>query len=220
MRTGRNGRCRVLVPRRQVYAPFRLPPHVNPATESHDTPIAAGALLPEDRRWLHDKFERLAAEEGQLAAGRTSYFAAIGTVLITAMVVAVADLSGNRLELTLFISFLSAIGVLITFVWAVLLHRTNDAQSLWRESNLRLEQLSPPIEGSVTIPVTLRSGSSLSVNLLRPYETHAARFSKDRAVSWMDRVNPEQLTEILPITFLAIWSTALVVVWVWYLAVR
>jgi hypothetical protein len=169
---------------------------------------------------LHDKFERLAAEEGQLAAGRTSYFAAIGTVLITAIVVAVADLSGNPLELTLFITFLSAIGVLITFVWAVLLHRTNDAQSLWRESNLRLEQLSPPIPGSVAVPVTLRSGSTLPVNLLRPYETHAARFSESRAVSWMDRVNPERLTEILPVTFLVIWASALVVVWVWYLAFR
>ena len=175
-------------------------------------------LSPDDRRWLHDKFERLAAEEAQLAAGRTSYFAAIATVLITAVVVAVADLSGNPLELTLFISFLATLGVLITFVWAVLLHRTNDAQSLWRESNLRLEQLAPPVEGWVPIPITLRSGESLPVNLLRPYETHAARFSKSRTVSWMDRVNPEKLTEILPQTFLGIWGAALVLVWVWYLA--
>jgi len=190
---------------------------VDPAVQPQGTPIPPSELSPEDRRWLHDKFERLAAEEGQLAAGRTSYFAAIGTVLITAMVVAVADLSGNRLELTLFITFLSVLGVLLTFVWAVLLHRTNDAQSLWRESNLRLEQLSPPIEGSVPIPVTLRSGASLSVNLLRPYESHAARFSKARSISWMDRVNPESLTEILPVTFLIVWSAALVVVWAWCL---
>lgn len=178
------------------------------------------ALSIEDRRWLHDKFERLAAEEGQLAAGRTSYFAAIGTVLITAMVVAVADLSGNPLELALFISFLSILGVLITFVWAVLLHRTNDAQSLWRESNLRLEQLSPPVEGAVPVPITLRSGDAISVNLLRPYETHAARFSSSRSVSWMDRVNPERLTEILPVTFLVVWSAALILVWAWFLLFR
>jgi FtsH-binding integral membrane protein len=193
---------------------------VNSGTESQDTPIPAGALLPEDRRWLHDKFERLEAEEGQLAAGRTSYFAAVCTVLITAIVVAVADLSGNPLGLTLFITFLSVIGVLITFVWAVLLHRTNDAHTLWKEANLRLEQLSPPIPGSVTIPITLRSGSTLPANLLRPYETHAARFSKSRAVSWMDRVDPERLTEILPVTFLVIWASSLVVVWVWYLVLR
>lgn len=193
---------------------------MNPAPLSPADSLPASALSAEDRRWLHDKFERLAAEESQLAAGRTSYFAAIGTVLITAIVVAVADLSGNRLELTLFVSFLAVLGILITFVWAVLLHRTNDAQSLWRESNLRLERLFPPIEGSVPIPITLRSGSSLSVNLLRPYETHAARFSESRAVSWMDRVNPERLTEILPVTFLVVWSAALVVVWGWYLFVR
>jgi hypothetical protein len=194
---------------------------VDPRAPPPDTsPILPDTLPPDARRWLHDKFERLAAEEGQLAAGRTSYFAAIGTVLITAMVVAVADLSGNRLELTLFITFLSVLGVLITFVWAVLLHRTNDAQSLWRESNLRLEQLAPPIEGSVAVPVTLRSGQSLSVNLLRPYESHAARFSRARSVTWMDRVNPERLTEILPVTFLIVWSAALVIVWGWYLFFR
>jgi hypothetical protein len=193
---------------------------VNSGTETQNSPILADALLPEDRRWLHDKFERLAAEEGQLAAGRTSYYAAVCTVLITAIVVAVAEVSGRPLELTLFITFLSAIGVLITFVWAVLLHRTNDAQTLWRESNLRLEQLAPPIPGSVTIPITLRSGSTLPVNLLRPYETHAARFSENRSVSWMDRVNPERLTEILPVTFLVIWASSLVVVWVWYLVLR
>ncbi|MGA7861282.1 MAG: hypothetical protein WCB19_05440 [Thermoplasmata archaeon] len=190
---------------------------MDPAVPPQSASLPPSAVSLEDRRWLHDKFERLAAEEGQLAAGRTSYFAAIGTVLITAMVVAVADLSGNPLELTFFITFLSVLGVLITFVWAVLLHRTNDAQSLWRESNLRLEQLSPPIEGSIPVPVTLRSGASLSVNLLRPYESHAARFSKARSISWMDRVNPEGLTEVLPVTFLIVWSAALVVVWAWYL---
>jgi hypothetical protein len=190
---------------------------VNAPVQPLEAPRTAAQLTGDDRRWLHDKFERLASEEAQLAAGRTSYFAAIATVLITAIVVAVADLSGNHLELTLFITFLAALGVLITFVWAVLLHRTNDAQSLWRQSNLNLEELAPPVEGSVPVPIKLRSGEPLSVNLLRPYETHAARFSKSRAISWMDRVNPEQLTEILPQTFLVIWSATLVIVWVWFL---
>ena len=182
--------------------------------------LSPAELSADDRRWLHDKFERLAAEEAQLAAGRTSYFAAIATVLITAVVVAVADLSGNHLELTLFITFLSSLGVLITFVWAVLLHRTNDAQSLWRQSNLQLEQLAPPLEGSIPVPIVLRSGETLSVNLLRPYEIHSARFSRSRMVSWMDRVNPERLTESLPLTFFGIWCAALVLVWVWYLTVH
>jgi len=183
-------------------------------------PVPLSALSSDDRRWLHDKFERLAAEEAQLAAGRTSYFAAIATVLITAVIVAVADLSGNPLVLSLSVSFLSLLGVLITFVWAVLLHRTNDAQNLWRESNLRLEQLSPPIEGAIPIPITLRSGASLSVNLLRPYETHAARFASTRSISWMDRVNPDRLAEVLPITFACVWSGALVIVWAWFLYLR
>lgn len=174
----------------------------------------------DERRWLHDKFERLAAEEGQLVAGRTSYFAAIGTVLITAIIVAVADLSGNPLELTLFITFLAVLGVLITFVWAVLLHRTVDAQNLWRESNLRLERLAAPISGNVPVPITLRSGEMVSVNLLRPYEAHAARFARERSVSWMDRVNPDGLAEILPVTFLVVWSATLLVIWVWYLVLR
>jgi hypothetical protein len=132
----------------------------------------------------------------------------------------VADPPWNPLELTLFLGFLSAIGVLIPFVGVVLLHRTNDARTLWRESNLRLEQLSPPLAGSVPIPITSRTGSTLSVDHLRPYETHADRFSRTRAVSWMDRVNPERLTEILPVTFLVFWSTSPVVVWAWYLVLR
>ena len=181
-----------------------------------DASTAAAGLSPDDRRWLHDKFERLAAEEAQLAAGRTSYFAAIGTVLITAVIVAVADLSANAIVLTLFVSFLSGLGVLITFVWTVLLHRTTDAQSLWREANLRLEQVFPPIEGTVPVSISLRSGQGLQVNLLHPYEAHAVRFSTVRSISWMDRVNPDRLTEVLPITFFGVWTAAFVLVWVWF----
>ncbi|MCI4353548.1 MAG: hypothetical protein L3K14_09260 [Thermoplasmata archaeon] len=193
---------------------------MEPSGPSGDATVLASALPSADRRWLHDKYERLAAEEAQLAAGRTSYFAAIGTVLLTAVIVAVANLSGNALVLTLFVSFLSALGVLITFVWAVLLHRTNDAQSLWREANLRLEHLTPPIEGTIPASITFRSGAALQVNLARPYEAHASRFSNVRSISWMDRVNPDRLAEILPITFFCVWASALLLIWVWFLVYR
>ncbi len=187
------------------------------------TPLAPSAapgphvLTPDERKWLHDKYERLAAEEGQLATARTSYYAAIGTVLVTATVVAIADLSNDRPVLAGVATFLAALGILISFVWAVLLHRTNDAQALWREGAERLERLDPPIDGDLPIPVTLRSGQTIQVNLLRPYETHRERFGTSHAISWMDRVDPAPLTEVLPVAFLVIWISAMVFVWAWYL---
>ncbi|MCI4370588.1 MAG: hypothetical protein L3J81_04575 [Thermoplasmata archaeon] len=186
-------------------------------------PAAAGSdrlLSPEDSRWLHDKFERLAAEEVQLAGGRTSYFAAIGTVLITGAIVAIADLQAEPIVLAALVTFLAGLGMLISFVWVVLLHRTNDAQNMWRECALWLESMSPPIPGDLRIPVTLRSGAKLSLNLLRPYATHNERFSSANPISWLDRVQPDRLTETLPMTFFAIWSTSAVLVWVWYFVLR
>ena len=181
---------------------------------------AATDLAPDDRRWLHDKYERLAAEEGQLSSTRTSYYAAIGTVLITALVVVIADLMNEPTILTVVVTFLSALGILISVVWAVLLHRTNDAQNLWREAALRLEEGAPPIEGTWSAPITLRSGESLDLNLLHPFEAHARRFSRTKSISWMDRVNPSALTEILPATFLVLWMAVIVVVWLWFLVLR
>ena len=178
---------------------------------------ASTALDPDQRRWLHDKYERLAAEEGQLAAGRTSYYAAIGSVLITGVVVAIADLASQRLVLAAVATFLSALGILISFVWAVLLHRTNDAQALWREAAERLEQSEPPLEGDLPGTITLRSRQTMTVNLLRPYEVHQQRFARGGEVSWMDRVNPSRLTEVLPVAFLAIWVTVFIFAWAWYL---
>jgi len=184
----------------------------------------AGAADPglthDDRRWLHDKYERLAAEEGQLSSLRTSYYAAIGTVLITGLVVAIADLMNQRNVLLPVVTFLAALGILISIVWAVLLHRTNDAQRLWREAALRLEETAPPLPGVWTAPITLRSGEQLPVNLLRPFESHAERFARNRSISWMDRADPTTLTEILPVTFITIWVAVLVVFWSWTLLVR
>lgn len=177
-------------------------------------------MTPEARRWLHDKYERLAAEEGQLSSVRTSYYAAIGTVLITGLVVVIADLMGQPSLLVVVVTFLAALGILISIVWAVLLHRTNDAQNLWREAALRLEQSEPPVDGEWIVPITLRSGASLDLNLLRPFEAHAERFSRRRSISWMDRVNPSSLTEVLPLSFFVIWATVFAAVWIWFLILR
>lgn len=182
---------------------------------------AAGAppLSPEDRRWLHDKYERLASEEGQLTSLRTSYYAAIGTVLITGLIVAIADLESQHLLLLVVTAFLAALGLMISVIWAVLLHRTTDAQNLWREAALRLEESDPPIEGSWMVPITLRSGQTLQVDLLRPYQAHAARFSRANPISRWDRFDPALLTEVLPLTFIGLWATVLVVMPIWLLVV-
>jgi len=193
---------------------------VNPPKGVPEPTTPAPALTQEDRRWLHDKYERLAAEEGQLSSVRTSYYAAIGTVLITGLVVVIADLMSQPSLLAVVVTFLATLGILISIVWAVLLHRTNDAQNLWREAALRLEQSEPPIDGAWTVPITLRSGASLDLNLLRPFEAHAERFSRRRSISWMDRVDPSALTEVLPLTFFALWVAVFSIVWVWFLCLR
>jgi hypothetical protein len=169
---------------------------------------------PAVRRWLHDKYERLDAEEGNLAANRTSYFAAIGAVLITGLVVALNYFRSDPRTLVLVVTFLAGLGITISFVWATLLHRTLDAQAMWRESAEQLEGLCPPVVGELTGAITLRSGATVEVNLLRPFSAHARRFSRNRAISWMDRLRPGTLTEILPICFLVVWSAVLVAVWV------
>ena len=181
---------------------------------------AGSTMNSADRRWLHDKFERLAAEEGQLSTGRTTYYAAIGTVLVTGLLVVLADLLNEASLLVVAVSFLAGLGILISLVWAVLLHRTNDAQNLWREAARLLERDNPPIEGVWNAPITLRSGETIPINLLRPYLAHEARFAPSRQISWMDRVNPLALTEVLPLTFIVIWSAVLVIVWAWYLFLR
>lgn len=193
---------------------------MNPVAEASEPPAPAPSLTHDERRWLHDKYERLAAEEGQLSSMRTSYYAAIGTVLITGLLIVLADLANQPTVLIVVVTFLSALGVLISLVWAVLLHRTNDAQNLWRESALRLEQGEPPIDGVWNTPITLRSGDTMGVNLLRPFEAHAERFSRAKSISWMDRTNPSALTELLPVTFLALWVLVLSIAWVWYLVIR
>jgi hypothetical protein len=174
----------------------------------------------EERRWLHDKYERLGEEEGQLAGSRTSYFAAIAAVLVTGLVVATSNLLSSPLILALVATFLSGFGILIATVWAVLLHRTTDAQSLWREAALRLEERNPPIEVPVLAPITLSSSAQITVDLARPYHVHLERFSPKNPISGLDRVNPSRLSGVMPLTLIVVWSSVLVVVWTWFFLLR
>jgi hypothetical protein len=136
------------------------------------------------------------------------------------MVVAVADLLGEATVLLVVATFLALLGILISTVWAVLLHRTNDAQKLWREAALRLELDAPPLDGEFRAPITLRSGDTMTLDLSRPFVAHSQRFADVEAVSWMDRVNPGTLTEVLPLTFTVLWVVILGLVWVWYFVLR
>jgi FtsH-binding integral membrane protein len=181
------------------------------------SPPTDGALSADDRKWLHDKYERLAAEEIQLSSNRTTYFAAIGTVLVTGILVALADLLYDPLLFATVVTFLAALGIMISMNWVVLLHRTNDAQNLWREAAFRLETADPPLEGVLMAPITLRSKQQLEVDLLRPYTVHRLRFSNSKSISWMDRIDPAFLTETLPMAFLTVWVVSLISVWIWFL---
>jgi hypothetical protein len=189
------------------------------ATSAPETPPDT-SLSFADRKWLHDKYERLAAEEGQLSTGRTTYYAAIGTVLITGILVVLADLVNEPDLVVVAVTFLAGLGILISLVWAVLLHRTNDAQNMWREAARGLEEKYPPVGGTWNVPITLRSGDMMNVNLAHPFLAHEARFAPSKQITWMDRVNPSGLTELLPLTFLVIWGAVLVIVWFWFLFLR
>ena len=109
---------------RGVREPTRLPiggrtELVNPTEAEPKRPTSLPSLTHDDRRWLHDKYERLASEEGQLSSMRTSYYAAIGTVLLTGLVVVIADLMNQPTLLAALVTFLASLGILISLVWAV-----------------------------------------------------------------------------------------------------
>lgn len=166
---------------------------------------------------MHDKYERLAGDEGVLLATRTSYFATICAVLITGLVFALVNLQNETLLLTISLTFLGAIGLVLSVVWEILVRRTTGAQQLWREAALQLEELTPPVEGSLAGAVNVRSGGHLTVDLLAPYHAHRARFDRSSGASWMERINPATVSEVLPVTFIGIWTVALVTAWAWVL---
>lgn len=182
-----------------------------------DAPPNPSSLTLDDRRWLHDKYERLGEEEGQLAATRTTYFATVGTVLVTGLILVIINLLDRPQVLVESVTLLAGLGILFSSIWAVLLHRTTDAQALWREAALRLEEMAPPVPTKLLAPVTLRSGRTLQVDLAQPYGVHAERFSPRNPISRMDRVNPWALAELMPLTFVVVWVVAIVAVWAWYL---
>jgi hypothetical protein len=196
----------------------RLGLRVGAHVAAPDIPGSSASLTAEERRWLHDKYERLAGEEGNLLAGRTSYFATICAVLITGLVFALANLQNELPLLAISVTFLAAIGVMLSVTWEVLTRRTTGAQMLWRQAALQLEDEAAPLTGTLPAAVTLRKGGKIDVDLLRPYHAHRARFDTRNGGSWMERVNPATVSEVLPIGFIAIWSVVLAVVWVWFLA--
>jgi len=186
-----------------------------------ETPAPARPELSADeRRWLHDKFERLSQEEGQLASTRTTYFATIGAVLITGLIVAVTNAAVHPELLVVAVAFLAGFGILFSTVWALLLHRTADAQRLWRTAALQLEALAPPVRTEVRAVIPAGGASRIEVDLARPYTVHALRFAPDRSIAAIDRIDPWRLSEIMPLTFIAVWAGTLVIAVVWYVALR
>jgi len=184
--------------------------------------MQAGATLPaplanDERRWLHDKYERLAAEEATLADSRTSYFAAIASALVAALVVLVVnELARPEVFVTL-ATLLASFGILISAVWTVVLHRTGDAQYLWRQAALLLEEAAPPISTPLPTPLQTRHVGTIQVDLTKPYHVHEVRFADNRDVAWIDRVNPSTVSANVPLMLVVLWCLVLLGSWAWYL---
>ena len=96
-------------------------------------------LTGEERRWLHDKYQRLAEHEAQLADYRTSYFAAIVAALVAAQVLLVINLLHEPRVFSTVSTLLALFGLLICGVWGLVLHRTTSAMDLWRDAEAQLE---------------------------------------------------------------------------------
>ena len=175
------------------------------------------AIASDERRWLHDKYERLAAEEATLADSRTSYFAAIASALVAAFVVLVVNELTHAMLLVTLSTLLAAFGILISVVWTLVLHRTGDAQYVWREAALLLESTAPPIAASLPATLETRHGDTIQVDLTQPYHVHAIRFSDSNRVAWIDRVNPSTISANVPLLLVGLWTIVLIGAWAWYL---
>ncbi len=184
-----------------------------------DTVSSPASVTPEERRWLHDKYERLAGEEAQLADSRTGYFAAIASALVAALVLLVInELKAPTVFVTM-ATLLAGFGFLISAVWTVVLHRTTAAQLLWREAALALENDAPPIAGPIPATLALPEGRSVRVDLTRPYRAHLARFSEP-GLPWIDRVKPSELSAEVPLILAILWGLVLAGTWTWFLFLR
>ena len=173
-------------------------------------------LTGEERRWLHDKYERLASDEASLADSRTSYFAAIASGLLAAYVVLVVnELSRPPLLLVMTI-LLSAFGMLLAAIWTIVLRRTSAAQLLWREAAVLLERSAAPVEPRVPVSVTLRVGETISIDLSRPYLAHETRFVEAPGLTWADKVRPAELSANVPSFLIAVWIAIIFGTTYWY----
>ncbi len=174
-------------------------------------------LSPSDRRWLHDKYEKLAEHEAQLADYRTSYFAVLNTALVAGTVLVVVNLLKTPPIFATAASLLAVFGLLMSAVWAIQLHRTLAAQNLWRDAALALETDHPPVPAPLTarIPGGVPD-RPITVDLARPYHAHHTRFSREHGATFLDSIRPAELWSYIPVMFCAVWGTVIVVVWVWF----
>jgi hypothetical protein len=181
------------------------------------SPNSAATPTYEERRWLHDKYERLASDEASLGDSRTSYFAAIASGLVAAFVVLVVNELSRPLLLLVMTTLLAIFGILLAAIWTIVLRRTAAAQALFRESVLLLERDAPPIGASVPASVTLRPGETIQIDLTRPYLAHETRFFNAPGLTWTDRVRPAELSANVPVFLVVLWIAVEVGTVVWFL---
>lgn len=183
-----------------------------------DPPAGGDADVPlEERRWLHDKYQSLAEYEARLADYRTSYFAVLNTALVAGMVLVVINLLRNPPVFAATATLLGLLGIGMSLLWAIVLHRTIAAQNLWRDAAMSLESDFPPVGRRLPSTVPGGRGSErIPVDLSRPYHTHRARFSRGPGAGYFDTVQPAELWSSVPVLFAVAWGAGLAVVWTWY----
>ncbi len=179
---------------------------------------APSRLTGEERRWLHDKYQRLAEHEAQLADYRTSYFAAIVAALVAAQVLLVINLLHEPGVFSTVSTLLALFGLLICGVWGLVLHRTTSAMDLWRTAAAELEKVAPPVAGPLEARLAPRPGApELVLDLARPYAAHARRFAPGTGLPWADSIRPTELWGDIPVLIAGAWVVVIAVVWIWYL---
>jgi hypothetical protein len=187
--------------------------------EGAGLPANPETLTPAERQWLHDKYQRLDQGEAELMSYRASYFVAVTTALIAALVYAIVNLlTHGPLLFALTSSLLGGFGLVIAVLWAVVVRRTTEAQFLWREAARQLEIVAPPIDRSSKVSIDVRGRGPLTVDLTRPYLMHELRFSVKQDAPWLDRTEPATLTTRLPLVVLGLWMVVLVGAWIWFAA--
>lgn len=176
----------------------------------------ADELSADDRKWLHDKYAALAAEESQLAGIRTSYSITIGAVLVTGLVIAVAGLTDHPSFLVTMVSLLAGFGLFQAMIWSLLLRHTLEAQGVWRDAAFQLEAIAPPIATSVPGQTTLPGGTAKAVDLTRPYAMHRIQFSPRAGSPPLTRLQASSLMLAMPTALVVLWLSVLLAVWSWY----